>query len=133
MTETNSNFSMDIYDWVYINFTLQTVLSQNLFMPNETIEKALDSIEYDGTSFDELSDRQKRDLIQENGFFSSCQTGNRIVAFALKRSGLNRDMLNSIQENIDNAYTSVIQEHGKSKLLEASYKHTLQTLSVFKP
>lgn len=124
---------MDIYHWAYVNFQLQTMLCQNHFSPNETIEKALAVIGYDGTCFEELNDRQKQDLIEENGFFSAFQTGHRIVTFSLKRSGLDKDMLHIIHESINKAYETVVQEHGKEELSQASYNHTIQTLSVFRP
>ena len=124
---------MDIYHWAYTNFKLQTILCQKHFAPNETIEKALASIGYDVTHFEKLNDKQKQDLIQENGFLGSFQTGHRIVTFALKRSGLDKDMLNKIHEDINRAYKTIVQEYGNAGLLETSYRHTLQTLSVFRP
>ena len=129
----DSDFSKDVHLWAYTNFRLQVILYQNATQLSETIKKDLHRIGYEGVYFDELSDIQKQELLQGNAFFSSSQTGHRIVTFALKRSGLDRDMLNSIHQSINRAYETVVQEHGESELSEASYRHTLQTLSVFRP
>ena len=130
---TDSDFSKDVQLWAYTNFRLQVILCQNATQLSETIKKDLHRIGYEGVYFDELSDIQKQELLQGNAFFGSFQTGHRIIAFALKRSGLDRDMLNNMQESINKAYRAIVQEHGESELSEASYRHTLQTLSVFRP
>lgn len=129
----NSDFSKDVHLWAYINFRLQAILCQNTPHPSEAIKRDLHKVGYEGIYFYELSDIQKRELLKRDAFFGSFQTGHRIVTFALKRSGLDKDMLNNIHESINSAYEAIVDEHGKGELLEASYRHTLQTLSVFRP
>ena len=130
---TDNNLSKDVHLWAYTNFRLQTLLCKNSLCLSDTVKRELYQIGYEGEYFTELSDMQRQELLEEGSFFGSFQTGNRIVSFALKRSGLNRDNLDNIQESIDSAYEAIVKENGKSELSEASYRHTLQTLSVFRP
>ena len=129
----NSDFSRDIHLWAYTNFQLQTLLCQNSFPPNDSIDKYLTRVGYEGVHFNELSDKQKQELMKEDAFFGPFLTGTRIVTFALKKSGLNKELLNYIQESIDSAYEAVVQENGNYRLIDESYSYTLQTLSVFRP
>ncbi len=133
MSDINNKLSIDIYHWAYANFQLQHFLLHDVSIPNETIENDLDTIGYKGTSFDTLNESQRWDLIKEDGFFGPFQTGNRIVTFALKRSGLDKDMFDYAQKGINRAYETVLLEYGKNDLSEASYHHSLQTLAVFRP
>jgi hypothetical protein len=133
MSDINNKFSIDVYHWTYINFLLQSFLLQHSSVPKETIKKALNVIGYERDSFDTLDAKQKWSLMQENGFFGPFQTGNRIVTFALKASGLNKDMFHCVQEDINSAYETILLEYGENELFEASFRHTLKTLSVFRP
>lgn len=129
----NSDSLEDIHRWAYINFRLQIILYKNAPNLNESVRDDLLRVGYEGIHIDELSDIQKQELLKEDAFFSSFQTGHRIVTFALKRSGLDKDMLNSIHQSINRAYETVVREYGRGELSEISYRHTLQTLSVFRP
>ncbi len=128
-----SKFSNEIQEWAYINFSLQTFLYKDNLPSYEVVQSTLDKIGYKGRYRDILDDVKKKEMIMQNAFFGSLQTGNRIVAFALSKSGLNRDMLRLIHESIECAYETVVQENGANELSEASYRHTMQTLSVFTP
>jgi len=130
---TCNNFSKDIQEWAYINFQLQIMLCQNTPSISNTMKKELDIIGYKGICLDKLNNVQKEELIGIDSFFGHLQTGNRIIAFALKKSGLNRDIFNDIQDSIGAAYEDVVQKNGRHELVETSYQNSLQTLSVFRP
>ena len=132
MSDILNDFSADIYRWTYSNFRLQVFLIQHSTM-NEMIAMALNTIGYEEVSFYILKERQKRDLVQENGFFGSIQTGNRIVSFALKKSGLHKDRFDAVQKSIDSAYKAILVEFGDNQLIQESYLQTIQALSVFRP
>jgi hypothetical protein len=60
------------------------------------------------------------------------KTGNRIVAFALKENGLNRETFKHIEKSITDAYLQIKQLDEENRLLDRSYTYTLEALAVFR-
>jgi len=130
---TSNYFSNDIREWAYINFRLQLMLCQKTPFNSKRVKKDLDMIGYEGICPDALNTMQKEELLETDAFFGYMQTGHRIITFALKKNGLNREMFDNIHKSIHTAYQEIIQEYEPNELIETSYKHCLQTLSVFRP
>ncbi len=129
----SNDFSKEVKTWAFINFHLQAVINTKVPSINETMKDQLSKIGYDGVPLDRLNIKEREDLLGTNAFFGYLQTGHRIIAFALEKKGLDKEMLEVVHRSIHTAYEEVIQKHGHHQILETSYKHALQTLCVFRP
>jgi hypothetical protein len=97
------------------------------------VKSKLCEIGYAQEPFGSLCQQEIENLFKEGEFFSCTKTGNRIVAFALKENGLNKEAFKDIEETITNAYRKIKKLNGANTLLERSYTYTLETLAVFRP
>ncbi len=129
----SNDFSSEIRTWAFINFQLQAILQNKTPSLDKTVRSQLSKIGYEGAPLDLLDTRERESLLKDNAFFGYLQTGHRIIAFALEKKGLDREMFEVVHNSIHAAYEEVIQENGPHELLEASYTHTLRTLRVFRP
>jgi len=132
-THHSLNLDIKILMWAHLNFELQVSLHQlNASVPDAMKDK-LQELGYAGKPINCLSQKEREALFQKEAFFSYSQTGKRIVAFALQQNGLNQKQFQKIEESITNAYKEVIKRSGENRLVEKSYRHTLDTLGIFKP
>lgn len=129
----SNDFSSEIRTWAFINFQLQAILQNKTPSLDKTVRSQLSKIGYEGAPLDLLDTRERESLLKDNAFFGYLQTGHRIIAFALEKKGLDKEMLEVVHRSIHTAYEEVIQKHGHHQILETSYKHALQTLCVFRP
>ena len=127
---------LDIYtkvlSWALLNFQLQNFLQQTRKDPSENVYKDLEEVGYKGVCIKELSEREFQNLFQKESFFSSSQTGKRIVSFALQENGLKQNGFQEIENSITAAYKEVKHLDSQSELLEQSYQHCMDTLSIFR-
>ena len=123
---------MKVLSWAHLNFQLQSFLLLTKEEISPVIKKQLQKVGYTGEDINYLNDRQFNELFECESFFSASQTGKRIAAFALKENGLNQNRFSSLEDSITNAYKDVKKEQLEHHLLDESYKHCMETLSVFK-
>ena len=121
-----------VLSWALLNFQLQSFLHQGRKGSSENITQELEEVGYKGRCIRELSESEFQNLFQKESFFSSSQTGKRIVSFALQENGLKQDRFHEIEDSITNAYKDVRNVDSQNELLEQSYRHCMDTLSIFK-
>jgi len=121
-----------ILSWALLNFQLQSFLYQEGGSEPENVTEELQEIGYKGTSIKELNEKDFANLFEKESFFSASQTGKRIASFALQENGLQQNRFQEIEDSITNAYRSVKKLDYENILLEQSYRHCMDTLSVFK-
>lgn len=136
MYEPPNHKGLDIYlktlSWAHLNFELQSLLSQAKPPISATIKSKLHEVGYTAEDFNDLRAQEIEKLFEEGEFFSCIKTGNRIVAFALKENGLNRETFEHIEKSITDAYMQIKQLHKENRLLDTSYTYTLEALAVFR-
>lgn len=125
-------FYQNSFSWAYLNFQLQSCLCRHQSDIPHDMDEKLQTLGYEGEPFSNLNTQEIEALFEQNAFFSCTKTGNRIVAFALKENGLDKDKFAQIEESITHAYRDAADLYGKSELLEMSYKQSIETLSVFR-
>lgn len=96
------------------------------------LEEKLHTIGCDKNTLYDLSLQGQEALFADGAFFSSLNTGKRIISFALKENGLNQEKLQEIEESIVRAYNDAEKIYGGNELLNMSYRYSLQTLLVFR-
>jgi hypothetical protein len=119
--------------WARLNFELQSILSRPSPSISADTKEKLCEIGYTGERLNSFYPKETQELFKEGEFFSCTKTGNRIVAFALKENGLNKETFTHIEETITKAYEQIKELNGESRLLEMSYTYTLEALAVFRP
>ena len=118
--------------WAYLNFEIQMILYQREGNITAELEEKLHLLGCDESILHDLSLQEKESLFLEDAFFSSLNTGKRIVSFALQENGLNQQKLQEMEESIIHAYEKIKEEYGDNALLDMSYQYSLQTLSIFR-
>lgn len=118
--------------WAYLNFETQMILYHGKGDITAELEEKLHLIGCDESTINDLSLQEKETFFLDDAFFSSLNTGKRIISFALQENGLNQQKLQEIEESIVHAYQNIKEEYGDDTLLEMSYRYTLQTLSIFR-
>lgn len=118
--------------WAYLNFEVQMILYHWKGDVTAELEDKLRIIGCGEDTLHDLTLQGKESFFLDDAFFSSFNTGKRIISFALKENGLNQQKLQEIEESILHAYENIKEEFGDNTLLEMSYRHTLQTLSIFR-
>jgi len=113
-----------ILSWAHLNFELQILLQHNEI--STQMQYQLQAIGYQG----EIPNNRTL-LFEDDGFFSTTQTSQRIATFTLKEVGLNKKLFEQAEKGIQNAYDEIKEKH--NILLDKSLKQTLQALSVFRP
>jgi len=128
----NLELYMKVLSWAHLNFELQSCLHQGKTSMSNTISKQLNRLGYTGKNIQNLTKSEFKKLFEKESFFSSSATGKRIAAFAIKENGLDQNSFETIEEGIKNAYADIKNHQKADPLLEQSYQHTMETLSVFK-
>lgn len=121
----------EISSWAELNFYLQSTLYKKENFIFYTLDEKLDEVGYTGKDIRELKAYEYKKLFEKESFFSYSSTGKRIVAFALKLNGLNKEKFKDIENSITYAYRLIKKEYPQSVLLEKSYEHCLYILAVF--
>ena len=121
-----------VLSWALLNFQLQSFLHQARKDISENVYQDLEEVGYRGVCIKELSEREFQNLFQKESFFSSSQTGKRIVSFALQENGLKQNIFQEIEDSITDAYKEVKKLDLQNELLEQSYQHCIDTLSIFR-
>ena len=129
-TDGDTQNYLNILLWARMNFELQFFLNQKNPIFDESTQIYLSELNYCGKSLQNLH-KNERDELVKNGFFSSMQTGRRIIAFALKQGEFNKTLLLTIERGVTDAYSNVISNLGKTALLKQTYKDSMQMLSIF--
>jgi hypothetical protein len=128
--------SLDTYSkvlsWALFNFHLQSFLHHSGRDIPENIDHELEKVGYTGTCMKELSEDEFQNLFTKEAFFSSSQTGKRIISFALQENGLNQEGFEEIEKSITKAYDDVKNVESQNELLKQTYQHCIETLCVFK-
>jgi len=135
LSNIQNNFDLysEMLSWAQLNFEVQSLLYKANVSISSSLENQLKELGYSGKPIQDLSPTEKKELFHKDSFFSYTQTGKRIVSFALKENGLNMDAFEQIEDSITSAYNDVKKAYGENKVLEKSYRHSLDTLEVFKP
>jgi hypothetical protein len=136
MYEPPNQKGLDLYlktlSWARLNFELQSILSQPKLPFSNEIKKKLYEVGYTAENLNGSCPQEMQKLFNEGEFFSCMKTGNRIVAFALKENGLNRETFKHIEKSITDAYLQIKQLDEENRLLDRSYTYTLEALAVFR-
>jgi hypothetical protein len=89
----------------------------------------LKNIGYEGKPITELSQKEAKDLISEDGFFGINQTSNRVSDFVFNFAGDNLELLQKGREGIVQGFEEAKKLFG-DQLPEISYKTQERTLSL---
>ncbi len=89
----------------------------------------LKQIGYEGKSIDQLSEKQAKDLVSNDGYFSENQTSNRVAAFAINMSKDNLESLKAARTGIIKGFQEA-QKLWNDNLPEISYKTQEITLRI---
>lgn len=134
--ELSNQKELDLYlktlSWARLNFELQSILPQSKLPLSTEIKMKLYEIGYTQEGHDSPCPQEMQKIFDEGEFFSCTKTGNRIVAFALKENGLNREMFKPIEKSITDAYLQIKRLDEENSLLDMSYAYTLEALAVFR-
>ncbi len=131
MPEKETGTQIPIFTWAHINFDLQAHLycSPSGHLSAEQI-KHLRALGYAGEI--PLNQTSREHLFQGEAFFSISQTGKRIAAYVLQSDGVNLQRFEESERNIYRAYVDVQKQYPPQTLIEKTFQHVLETLSVFK-
>lgn len=142
--EKDLDIFLPLLSWAHLNFELQSLLKNQEH--SDEIESKLKAIDYTDKLPHLLSSQEFDDLFKKEGFFSSSQTGKRIASFAIKQIGMKKELFDQVEKAIKHAYKNIKSQNEQNRpwnsdeqmflqnrLLDESYKYSLQIIYVFKP
>ena len=124
--------SLEILAWTHLNLAMQAFIHACMDADlDEQHKEHLSRLGFEGTI--PQNDHDKKQLFAGEGFFSVSQTGKRVASYVLKINGLDQEGFSRIEKSIHHAYQDVKDNYPSHTLIDRTFTHIMDTLSVFKP